>query len=122
MVRINGQLLRNCGVLVLDGFQPFGLVALTLEQGLFSLLVCLFAVFEPILLLLLFDLVVLLDRLIICCLQGESALSFMQGSLLLLLNNSLLLPLVELLDVGLLQCLDGLFLLLDVLVLAEGVP
>ena len=63
-----------------------------------------------------------LDGLVICCLEGESALSFVQGSLLLLLNNALLLPLIELLDVGLLQCLDGLLLLLDVLVLAEGVP
>ena len=89
---------------------------------MFSLLVCLFAVFEPIFLLFLLDMVVFFDSLVIGCLEGESALSFMQGSLLLLLNNSLLLPLVELLDVGLLQCVDGLFLLLDVLVLAEGVP
>ena len=89
---------------------------------MFSLLVCLFAVFEPILFLLLLDLVVFLDCLVIRCLEGESALSFVQGSLLLLLNNALLLPLIELLDVGLLQCLDGLFLLLDVLVLAEGIP
>ena len=122
MVRIDGQLLGNCGVFVLDGFQSFGLVSLSLQQSLFSLLVCLFAVFEPILLLFLFDLVVLLYCLVIRCLECESALSFVEGSLLLLLNNALLLPLVELLDVGLLQCLDGLFLLLDVLVLAEGVP
>ncbi len=99
MVRIDGKLLRHSGVLVFDGFQTLGLVSLSLQESLFSLLVGAFAVFKPIFLLLLLDLVLFFDSLIIGCLEGESALSFVHCSLLLLLDNALLLPFILLLDV-----------------------
>ena len=100
VVRIDGELLRHSGVLVFDSFQTLGLVSFSLQESLFSFLVGAFAVLEPIFLLFLLDLVMFFDCLVIGCLEGESALSFVQGSLLLLLNNALLLPFILLLDVG----------------------
>ena len=122
VVRIDGKLLRHSGVFVFDSFQTLGLVSFSLQESLFSFLVGAFAVFEPIFLLFLLDMVVFFDSLVIGCLEGESALSFVHGSLLLLLDNSLLLPLILLLDVCFFQVLNSLLMLFDVLVLSESIP